>query len=143
MGRRIVAVVLALALNPALVRAQDTVFTVTVPSADVHSGPSIVTPVIGHASQATVLPVSRNLGSWAKVPWPGAPEGVGYVHMTMGRLAPGKADAPVTRMSAQPSSASAFAVSAPGPAAATIPPAARKLPRERMAISGGPTDPPI
>jgi hypothetical protein len=142
MVRRIVAVVLALALNPALVRAQDTVFTVTVPSADVHSGPSIVTPVIGHASQATVLPVSRDLGSWAKVAWPGAPEGVGYVHMTTGRLGSGKADVAPPRGAAQPSSAVAFAAgSAPG--AATIPPASRKLPRERMAISGGPTDPPI
>src|SRR3954465_13914353 len=132
MGRRIVAVVLALALNPALVRAQDTVFTVTVPSADVHSGPSIVTPVIGHASQATVLPVSRNLGSWAKVPWPGAPDGVGYVHMTMGRLAAGKADPSPARAGGQPSSAPAFAASASAPATTTIPPAARRLPRERM-----------
>jgi hypothetical protein len=143
MVRRIVAVVLALALNPALVRAQDTVFTVTVPSADVHSGPSIVTPVIGHASQSTVLSVSRDLGSWAKVPWPGAPDGVGYVHMTTGRLGTGKADAAAARVSTQPSSAVGFAASASAPAATTIPPASRKLPRERMAISGGPTDPPI
>jgi len=67
MVRRLAAVVLALALNPAPVRAQEAVLTVTVASADVHKGPSTVTPVIGHVSRGTVLPVSRNLGSWARV----------------------------------------------------------------------------
>ena len=85
MIRRVAAVVLALTLNPAALRAQDTVLTVTVPSADVHKGPSNVTPVLGHVSRGTVLPVSRNLGSWAKIAWPDAPDGVGYVHVTMGR----------------------------------------------------------
>ena len=94
MIRRAAAVVLALTFNPALVSAQDTVFTVTVPSADVYKGPTTVTPVVGRAPRGTVLPVSRNLGSWAKVAWPDAPDGVGYVHLTMGRLAPSKAAAP-------------------------------------------------
>jgi hypothetical protein len=67
MVRRMAAVVLAVTLNPTPVRAQDAVLTVTVLSADVHKGPSTVTPVIGHVSRGTVLPVSRNLGSWAKV----------------------------------------------------------------------------
>src|SRR5688500_3538081 len=70
MIRHAAAVVLALALNPALVRAQDTVLTVTVPSADVHQGPSIATPVLGRVTRGTAVPVSRNLGSWAKVAWP-------------------------------------------------------------------------
>ena len=47
MVRRMAAVVLALALSPAPVRAQEAVLTVTVASADVHKGPSTVTPVIG------------------------------------------------------------------------------------------------
>jgi hypothetical protein len=109
MTRRVAAVVLALALNPALVHAQDSVLTVTVPSADVHKGPSTVTPVIGHAARGTVLPVARNLGSWAKVPWPDAPDGVGYVHVTMGRLEGpngGAAPAPqaISRAATSPSS---------------------------------------
>ena len=93
MVRRIAAVVLALTLNPTPSRAQDAVLTVTVLSADVHKGPSTVTPVIGHVSRGTVLPVSRNLGSWVKVAWPDAPEGVGYVHVTMGRVGPPNAGA--------------------------------------------------
>ena len=75
MIRRAAALVLALTLNPTLLRAQDTVLTVNVSSADVHKGPSTVTPVIGHVSRGTVLPVSRNLGSWVKIAWPGAQDG--------------------------------------------------------------------
>jgi hypothetical protein len=59
---------------------------VSVPSADVHKGPSVVTPVIGQATRGTALTVSQNLGSWVKVPWPAAPDGVGYVHVTMGQF---------------------------------------------------------
>ena len=114
MTRRAMALILALALNPALLRAQDTVLTVNVPSADVYKGPTTVTPVIGHVSRGTVLPISRNLGSWVKIAWPEAPDGVGYVHVTMGRLGPPSADAPARSVS--PSAASATA-----PATTTIP----------------------
>jgi hypothetical protein len=99
MIRRAAALILALTLNPALLRAQDTVLTVNVPSADVYKGPTTVTPVIGHVSRGTVLPISRNLGSWVKIAWPDAPDGVGYVHVTMGRLGPPSADAPVRNVS--------------------------------------------
>lgn len=91
MLRRVAAIVLALTCNPALVRAQDAVFTVNVPSADVYKGPTNVTPVIGHVSRGTSLPVVRNLGSWVKIAWPDAPDGFGYVHVTMGRLDAGGA----------------------------------------------------
>jgi hypothetical protein len=113
MIRRIAAVVLTLALTPALVHAQDTVLTVTAPSADVFKAPSNVTPIVGHASHGAVLPVSRNLGSWVKVAWPGAPDGVGYVHVTMGRLGPASAAAPATNMSPRASSASATNATTP------------------------------
>jgi hypothetical protein len=86
MLRRAAAVVIMLVLTPALVRAQETVLKVSVQSADVHKGPSVVTPVIGQAPNGTALPVSQNLGSWVKVPWPAAPDGVGYVHVTMGQI---------------------------------------------------------
>ncbi len=91
--RRVAAVILVLTLYPALLYAQDTVLTVTVPSAEIHRGPSTVTPVVGHVSRGTVLPVARNLGSWARVAWPDGPDGFGYVHVSMGRLSPPKADA--------------------------------------------------
>lgn len=86
MVRRATAVVFMLILTPELVRAQETVLRVSVPSADVHKGPSVVTPVVGQAARGTALTVSQNLGSWIKVPWPAAPDGVGYVHVTMGQF---------------------------------------------------------
>jgi hypothetical protein len=107
MIRQAAAVILALTLNPALIYAQDTALTVNVPSADVYKGPSTVTPVIGHVSRGTVLPISRNLGSWVKVDWPDAPDGVGYVHVTMGRVGPPSLDAPVRGVSPRASSRSA------------------------------------
>ena len=139
MIRRAAAVVVVLALNPTLVSAQDTVFTVTVPSADVYKGPTNVTPVIGHAPRGTVLPVSRNLGSWARVPWPDAPDGVGYVHMTTGRLTAsnGAAVAPPTTAPSRPPA---------DPGAATTPmlsPTPPRLPREQMAVSDQATGAPI
>ena len=103
MIRLAAAVVLALTLHPTLLLAQDTVLTVNVPSADVHKGPSTVNPVIGHVSRGTVLPVTRNLGSWVKVVWPAAPDGVGYVHVTMGTVGPAN-DAPRPNASPQASS---------------------------------------
>ena len=126
MLRRAAAIVLALALNPALVRAQDTVFTVNVASADVYKGPSTVNPIVGHAPRGAVLPVSRNLGSWVKVAWPNAPDGVGYVHVTMGQITPANANAPGAKMSPRASSAAA-------PATKTMPPPTRTPAAEHVA----------
>jgi hypothetical protein len=86
MLRRTTAVVFMLLLTPVLVHAQEAVLRVSVPSADVHKGPSVVTPVIGQAPRDTALKVAQNLGSWVKVAWPTAPEGVGYVHVTAGQF---------------------------------------------------------
>jgi hypothetical protein len=143
MVRRMAAVVLALTLNPTPARAQDAVLTVTVLSADVHKGPSTVTPVIGHVSRGTVLPVSRNLGSWAKVAWPDAPEGVGYVHVTMGSLGPSSADASSANLSPRTSSAPASTTSALASATTTIPPVTRRPAGQRMAVRGELNDTPI
>jgi hypothetical protein len=86
MLRRVAAVVFMLVFTPALVHAQDTVLKVSVQSAEIHKGPSVVTPVVGKAPNGTALTVSQNLGSWVKVPWPSAPDGVGYVHVTAGQF---------------------------------------------------------
>jgi len=108
MIRRTAALILALMIHPALLHAQETVVTITVESASVYKGPSNVTPVVGHASRGTALPVTRNLGSWLKVPWPSAPDGVGYVHVTMGRVGAPVAPTPATRTpAARPVRASA------------------------------------
>jgi hypothetical protein len=136
MTRRAAAVVLALTFNPTLVSAQDTVFTVTAPSADVYKGPTTVTPVVGRAARGTVLPVSRNLGSWAKVAWPDAPDGVGYVHLTMGRLASSKAEAPAATAAPR--------TPADGGAATTMPrPAAHRVPQNQVAVNDQSTGAPI
>jgi len=94
MTRRVAAIVVALTVFPAVLYAQDTVLTVTVQSADVYKSPTTAAPVVGHASRGAALPVTRNLGSWVQVPWSDAPDGIGYVHMTMGRLNPRTADTP-------------------------------------------------
>jgi len=136
MTRRAAAVVVALMLNPALVRAQDVVLTIDVPSADVYKAPSNVTPVVGHVSQGAVLPVSRNLGSWVKVAWPSAPDGVGYVHVSMGRLGPAKADAsPRTTSASRPAAAAA-------PQARTTAAPVRTAAPARLAPAQAPVAPP-
>ena len=140
MLRHAAAVVLALTLQPALLHAQDTVLTVTVPSADVHKGPSTVTPVIGHVSRGTVLPVASNLGSWARVTWPDAADGVGYVHVTMGRLGLPNGGAPA-RATTSSATASLRSPSASGPApvpmaTTTITPRPRTSGAERVVVRG-------
>jgi hypothetical protein len=72
MTRRAAAIVLALTFTRAVLHAQDATLTVIVPSADVHKGPSTITPVIGHMSRGAALPVSRSLESWVRIPWPSA-----------------------------------------------------------------------
>jgi hypothetical protein len=124
MIRRAAVIIFALVINPALLRAQDLVLTVSVPSADVYKGPSTATPVIGRVPRGSVLPVSRNLGSWIQVPWPDAQDRIGYVHVTMGHVGPPSAR-PITNSSPQPSSVRpSFAQpSSPVvPATTTIPP---------------------
>jgi hypothetical protein len=139
MLRRMAAVILALTLNPAVVGAQDTVLTVTVQAADLHTGPSNVTPVIAHVARGTALPVSRNLGSWARVPWPDAPDGVAYVHVTMGRMGPSNGDA-----AAANTSRTSPAPALPSTSASTpILPAARRPSTEGVAVRGDSTDTPI
>lgn len=134
MTRRIAALVFALTINPALVRAQDTMLTVTVASAEVHKGPSTITPVVGHVSRGTVLPVARNLGSWAKIAWPDTPDGVGYVHVTMGRLNSSKVDAPTAVPPPQAAAATApqtTSTSAPAPTVRSSTPPARIAVRDQ------------
>lgn len=123
MTRRTTVIVLALTLMPAVLYAQDATLTVTVPAADVHKGPGIATPVIGHVSRGAALPIVRNLGSWVRIPWPDAADGVGYVHVTMGRLsdtAPAPSATPTRSASApMPRSAEASTPVATPPRART------------------------
>jgi hypothetical protein len=137
MCRRVLALTVALVCSPAILYAQDVVFTVGVSSADVYKGPSNVTPVIGHVSRGTAMPVLRNLGSWIRVPWPAAPDGIGYVHITTGRLTSPNAGG-VTPPTATPPSPQSPRREPPPPAAQMAPaPQPRSAPRDRVVVRSG------
>jgi hypothetical protein len=87
MIRHVAAALFAVCVSPSWLCAQTTTFTVNVSSADVYKAPSTGSPVIGHAPRGAMLPVMRDLGSWVKVPWAGAQDGMAYVHMTAGSIA--------------------------------------------------------
>jgi Bacterial SH3 domain len=90
MLRHVVAVAIAAAcISPISLYAQTPVFTVEKPSADVYKGPSTGAPIIGQVSQGTKLTVTRDLGSWVKVSWPSAGDGIGYLHISNGTLSTG------------------------------------------------------
>lgn len=86
MKRHVAAIAFALCLSPATLFAQAVVFTVTDAPAEVHKGPSTVNPIVGSAPRGAVLEVTRELGSWVKVVWPTADDGVGYVHVSTGSV---------------------------------------------------------
>lgn len=102
-----VIVVSALCFSPISLVAQDKVITVTATTADVYKSPSTGSPIIGHVTRGTSLPVTRELGSWVKVSWPDAPDGVGYVHVTMGTVGAPPPVQPVQQPSARSGQSSA------------------------------------
>jgi Bacterial SH3 domain len=91
MIRQAAAVIIVLLLSPSWVTAQGTELTVSVSSASVHKSPSTASPVIGHAARGAHLKVTREVGDWVKVAWPAAPDGVGYVRVSVGSVANGTA----------------------------------------------------
>ena len=84
MTRPWIATIVLLLVAPARLSAQSAEFRVDTASASVHKAPSIASPVIGHARQGVALEVTRDLGSWVKVPWPDASDGIGYIHVSTG-----------------------------------------------------------
>ena len=84
MTRPWIATIVLLLVAPARLSAQSAEFRVDTASASVHMAPSIASPVIGHARQGVALEVTRDLGSWVKVPWPDASGGIGYIHVSTG-----------------------------------------------------------
>jgi hypothetical protein len=122
MVRHAVAAAVAVCLMPVGLLAQGATFTVSTASANVHKGPSTGSAVIGNAARGAVLPVTRELGSWVRISWPDAPDGVGYLHVSWGvvgrgaaadsRRGGGTASAPLTPGPIPPSSSSETAVTA-------------------------------
>jgi hypothetical protein len=86
MIRRAALLVAALCLSASWLYAQSTEFTVTSASATIYKGPSTGSVVVGQAPRGTILKVTRELGSWVKVSWPGTPDDTGYVHLSMGSI---------------------------------------------------------
>ena len=95
MMRQVAAVALMLVLNPSGLIAQTPAAPATVPAAElkinnqaatVYRSPSTGSPVVGTAQRGTVLPVTRELGSWVRVSWPQGEDGTGYVHVSAGSL---------------------------------------------------------
>jgi hypothetical protein len=82
MIRHTVVFGLALCLNPSWLCAQSTEFSVNSASTNIYTSPSTGGPVIGTAPRGTVLEVTRELGSWVKISWPSAVDGVAYVHVS-------------------------------------------------------------
>jgi hypothetical protein len=86
MIRHAAAVAVVMLLSPAWLSAERTTLTITTASANVHKAPSTGSAVVGQATRGAVLTVTRELGSWVKVSWPAAPDGVGYVHVSWGPM---------------------------------------------------------
>lgn len=118
MTRHAAAIGLAVLLNPAAVHAQNVQFTVTAASAAVHKSPTTASPIIGRAPRGRVLEVTRDVGSWVRIVWPDAEDGIGYVHETSGRLAQraSREERLAAALTPSPSSAST-----PGSAPAAVP----------------------
>lgn len=104
MTRHVVAIVAILSLTPAWVHAQSTRFTVSTASANVHRSPSTGSPVIGTAPRGSAFEVMRELGSWVRISWPAAQDGIGYLHVTWGAIERGPA--PELNRAAAPTSES-------------------------------------
>lgn len=83
MIRQAAVLILVVCLSAPVVEAQNAEYRVSAATAEVHKSPSTAGPVIGTVSRGTVLTVTRDLGSWVKIAWPQAADGVGYVHMSM------------------------------------------------------------
>jgi hypothetical protein len=87
MIRRAAAIAALLVLGATPLHAQQqpqSQFTISVASAAVRQAPSVASPVLGQAPRGAVLEVTRDIGAWLKIAWPEAPDGIGYVHQSMG-----------------------------------------------------------
>lgn len=132
MVRHVAAVALALWIGPAPLGAEPVVFKVSTASANVYKSPSTGSPIIGHASRGARLEVARELGSWVKIAWPAANDGVGYVHVSTGSIAR------VAATGEERASASASPRATPSPTSSTAA-AAEPAPAPSRSSRGAPT----
>ncbi len=133
MIRHVAAVALVLSLTPSWLSAQGVAFTVSATSANVHKGPTTASPVIGTVRRGSILPVTRELGSWVRVNWPSDKDGIGYIHVSTGAVARNVSPAsartqPASVASARPAAATSTQT-APRTAAAQRPGAVTPAPQ--------------
>jgi hypothetical protein len=137
MTRMPFAIAAALLVAASTVHAQSTHFTVSAASASVYKAPTNVSPVIGEAKQGATLEVTRDVGSWLKVAWSKAPDGVGYVRKnqgtlgTLGAAVPATAAVPAAKQTGAPQAAAPASASVVAPAAAPHAAAAQAGPVSR------------
>ena len=116
MIRHAAAVAVVVCLSPIWLFAQSTGFTVNTAPADVHKGPSTGNPIIGQAAPGAVLAITRELGSWVRISWPAAQDGIGYIRVSMGRVGrTSTAASSVANHDGPPEEDSAGAVEQPAP----------------------------
>jgi hypothetical protein len=142
MTRMRIAIAAAFCLTATTVHAQGTHFTVSTASASVYKAPTNVSPVIGEVKQGATLEVTRDVGSWVKVAWSKAPDGVGYVRKaagTMGTLSPAAAAAPAASPAGAPRASAAAAPVASGSAAPASGAASRAAAQSGPAVRSQPS----
>jgi hypothetical protein len=110
------SIIVALCMSASPLYAQSTVFKVSTPSANVHQSPSTGSPVIGTAARGAVVEVIRELGSWVRVKWPIAKDGIGYIHVSTGSIARGAAATPTRAAAEPPAARPALSPATPPPA---------------------------
>jgi hypothetical protein len=91
MIRQAAAVVVVMLLSPSWVTAQGTELTINVASANVHKAPTNTSPVLGVVGRGAKLEVTREVGDWVKIHFPPAPDGIGYVRVSLGSVSNGVA----------------------------------------------------
>ena len=101
---RLAAVAVGVVLSTSPLYAQDNLFTITVPSADIHAAPTTASPVVATAPRGRSFAIARELGSWVAVASPDATNGVGYLHVSWGTRSRGGGESAGTALSTAQSS---------------------------------------
>lgn len=107
MHRMAFGLVALICICPSKAAGQEAAFRIDTATAAVHKAPSTGSPVIGHVNRGAMLEVTRELGSWVKVNWPDAADGIGYVHVSTGTATGSPAPGPAEAIAASLGAASA------------------------------------
>jgi hypothetical protein len=152
MIRHLGALVIVLCVSAEPLFGQGLQLIVTAATAEIHRFPSIGSPVIGKVTRGTVLDITREIGHWVRVWWPGGEGSAGYVHVTTGSVArglgssgpssgptPGAAAAAAVRPQSGPQMAadSNLERSTPAASQAAAPPSYISLPAHAMGVGAG------